>query len=65
MRIDKDVSDKNINVNSFLKESISVSIEFEINNLINLISLLIFILFINRNDLKGVIILNISLLIIR
>ena len=55
MEIDKDINDKNININSSLKESISIFIKSKINNLINLINSLIFILFIDKNDLEGAI----------
>ena len=65
MKIDENVNNKSININSFLKEFIFIFIKSKINNLVNLINSLISILFINRNDLKSVIILNVFFLIIK
>ena len=55
MKINKDVDNKSVNISLFLKEFISIFIKSKINNLTNLINSSIFILFINRNNLEGVI----------
>ena len=61
MKINEKIVNKNIKINSFFE----IFIKFETHNLINWINSFTFILFINKNDLKNVIILNVNLSIMK
>ena len=65
VKIDGGVNDEGVNASSFLEESVSVFIEFEVDSLTNLINSLTSISFINKNDLEDAIILSVFFLIMR